>query len=180
MRLIFRGIAYSLVNGVPMLIALIIVRAFGAPTLVQVVVVCLLALLNLFATWQGQKTTRNADIAAALARGQGTYIVGGVPIPKQGTKTPTEERLGIQLAGVQPGATPRNLETGAPLHLDDGPSLCGSYAATPPGSSDDFTWPCDQPRGHLGPHLSSHHASLEQPWPPPIVQNVPGAAGVEY
>lgn len=126
MRLIKGIVSGLLLELIPLVVVLWLLHIIGVTTAVQIAALAAAAVMVLGVVWQAKKTERNADLAAALARGQGTYIIGDKQI-RHGNVKPIADRIGVPLAGVQPGAIPRNPDTGMPLYL-------GTSLPTPPDS----------------------------------------------
>lgn len=117
MKLIRAVLVGLIIEAVPIFVLLLILRAIGFHTGVQAAAAGGLVLLMAVGIHQSNRTTRNADLAAALARGTGTYIIGDKQI-RHGNVKPIADRIGVPLAGVQPGAVPRDPSSGMPLVVD--------------------------------------------------------------
>lgn len=114
MKLVKAILVGLIIEAVPLFLLLLVLRVVGFHTGVQAAATAGLILLMAVGIWQSNRTTRNADLAAALARGTGTYIIGDKQI-RHGNVKPIADRIGVPLAGVQPGAVPRDVITGRPL-----------------------------------------------------------------
>ena len=90
----------GLVGLVELVLGVLAVRwllAGHTSTETQIAILAGVVVMSVFSNWQRGRTTRNADIAAALARGTGTYV-----LPNVKGRAPLS--IGVPLSGVQPGA----------------------------------------------------------------------------
>jgi hypothetical protein len=90
----------GLVGLVELMLGVIAVRwllAGHTSTETQLAIVAGVVIMSVFSNWQRGRTTRNADLAAAIARSAGTIV-----LPNVRGRAPVQ--IGVPLSGVQPGA----------------------------------------------------------------------------